>query len=210
MCAFDSRTCQPSKQSRPLVARLFSMKLLTDPAVRAALRIEAARVAQGDVGYVEGAGNRTKYGKWFGLDGNPWCAMACSKWYADAATNVGCDNPLAGLQTPKGFAGTQIAFAKAKLKGMVIGKTEPVLVGDLIFWRSTLTTGHVGLVVKVHDDGSFDVTEGNTSRSDHSSRNGGEVAIHRHTRKDGKHKLFLGIVRPTRAVYKPSKTKAEA
>jgi hypothetical protein len=186
------------------------MKLLTDPAVRAALRVESARVAQGEVGVIEGAGNRTKYGKWFGLDGEPWCGMFASNVYAIAAANVGCANPLAGLQTPKGFAGTQMAFAKAKLKGMVIGKTEPVRVGDLIFWRSTLTTGHVGLVVEVYDDGSFDVAEGNTSRSDHSSRNGGEVAIHRHTRKDGKHKLFLGIVRPTRAVYKPSKTKAEA
>jgi CHAP domain len=181
------------------------MKTLDKHEVREQLRKELVKVAMGEVGYVETPVNRTKYGEWFGLNNVAWCAISVSWVYALAAAKVGCDNPLVGFQTKKGFAGTQLAFAKAKVKGMVLKKGEEVLVGDLVFWRTTLTTGHVGMVVKVLGDGSFDVWEGNTSAVDHSSRNGGEVAVHRHSVGDGKHKSFLGFVRPTRAVFKPSK-----
>ena len=34
-------------------------------------------IAQAELGYTENprGSNRTKYGKWFKLDGNPWCMM---------------------------------------------------------------------------------------------------------------------------------------
>lgn len=40
-------------------------------------------LAASDDGYAEtpAGSNRTKYGAWYGLDGNPWCAMAVSHWF---------------------------------------------------------------------------------------------------------------------------------
>jgi len=46
--------------------------------------IEFVSIASGEVGYTEGTGNITKYGEWYGLDGNPWCAMFVS-WCANQA-----------------------------------------------------------------------------------------------------------------------------
>jgi len=34
--------------------------------------------AESHIGYVETPNNRTKFGKWYGLDGKPWCAMFVS------------------------------------------------------------------------------------------------------------------------------------
>jgi CHAP domain len=181
-----------------------STKSLTDPAVRAALRSEIVKVAFAELGYIERTGNNTKYGEWFGLNRNPWCCMFVSWVYQKASDNVGCVNPLAGLQTRRGFAGTILGFAKAKAKGLVVRRGEPVLPGDVIIWRHTPVTGHTGVVTQVHSDGSFSVTEGNTSDRDTSSRNGGMVATHRHTLSDGQHGVLLGVVRPSRVVYKPS------
>ena len=41
-------------------------------------------VAKTQIGYREGSNNDTKYGDWFGLSNNPWCAMFVS-WCADQA-----------------------------------------------------------------------------------------------------------------------------
>jgi len=35
-------------------------------------------------GYTEGPNNDTTFGKWFGLNNQPWCAMSASKMYFDA------------------------------------------------------------------------------------------------------------------------------
>lgn len=176
---------------------------IKNAAVREQFRESCCRHAIADLGYVEETGNRTRFGKWFGLDGKPWCAQAVSKWLHAAATEVGCENPLAGLETRKGFAGTQFGFLKAKARGMVIGTDEPVLPGDVPIWQTTLTTGHTGLVVRVFQNGSFETIEGNSSRTDLSSRNGGEVVLHAHTRTDGKHTKLRGIIRPSRRYHTP-------
>ena len=38
---------------------------------------EVLKLAAGELGYTESPANsnRTKYGKWFGFDGQPWCMM---------------------------------------------------------------------------------------------------------------------------------------
>lgn len=42
------------------------------------------RVAVNELGYKSGANDDTKYGKWYGLNNNPWCAMFVS-WCANQA-----------------------------------------------------------------------------------------------------------------------------
>lgn len=40
--------------------------------------------ARADLGYTERGNNWTKYGAWYGLNNQPWCAMAVSYWAAKA------------------------------------------------------------------------------------------------------------------------------
>lgn len=42
------------------------------------------KTAKGEEGYAETGTNITKYGKWYGSDGQPWCVMFIS-WCADQA-----------------------------------------------------------------------------------------------------------------------------
>ena len=42
------------------------------------------KIAESQLGYRETAENHTKYGKWYGMDGQPWCAMFVS-WCARRA-----------------------------------------------------------------------------------------------------------------------------
>ena len=43
-------------------------------------------IAAGELGTVEApaGSNRTKYGKWYGLDGEPWCMMFVQWCFAQA------------------------------------------------------------------------------------------------------------------------------
>ena len=41
-------------------------------------------IASNEIGTEEIHDNKTKYGKWYGMDGNPWCAMFVSWVYAQA------------------------------------------------------------------------------------------------------------------------------
>ena len=167
---------------------------------RQRLRFAAAQAAVQEVGTAEypPGSNKVKYTIWYGLNGFPWCAQFVSWVYNRASKATGVENPLLGMHTPKGFSSTVFGFGAAKRKGLVLGPIEQLMLGDIIVWKKTPVTGHTGIITKIYDDGSFDVTEGNTSAVDHSSRNGGEVATHRHTRTDGKHGNLLGFIRPTR------------
>lgn len=50
------------------------------------------QTARAEIGYTETPVNRTKYGKWYGLDGEPWCDMFVS-WVAHKA---GCLEDIGG------------------------------------------------------------------------------------------------------------------
>ena len=41
-------------------------------------REEFLEIARSQIGYQEGYNNDTKYGAWYGLNNEPWCAMFCS------------------------------------------------------------------------------------------------------------------------------------
>jgi hypothetical protein len=124
-------------------------------------------LADADVGYIEAPTNRTKFGRWYGMDGQPWCAMAVSKWTYDA----GLPTPAS---TPKGYAYTPAGaswFQSRSRWGSV------PRVGAHVFFRfSGPRIHHVGLVTAVNSDGSIDTIEANTSRgSAGSQRDGGGV-----------------------------------
>lgn len=124
-------------------------------------------IASSQVGYKEVAPgiNQNKFGDWYGMNFQPWCAMFVSFCFYNARL------PLP-ITTPKGFAYCPYGVDWFKRKGK-FDRTPRV--GDVVFydWRSDGVADHVGIVEKVNHDFSIVAIEGNTSESNNS--NGGAV-----------------------------------
>lgn len=110
--------------------------------------------------------NLTKYGKWFGLDGVPWCGMFVSWVYAQSGS------PLGNIGFKKGFAGCQTAVVRFKESGEITRNPVP---GDIVFfdWNGDGRFEHTGIFIKKHNEQFFEAIEGNTSFVNNS--NGGQV-----------------------------------
>lgn len=123
-------------------------------------------IARKEAGYKEAAGNKTKYGKWFGLDGVAWCGMFVSWCYFQAG------KPLPKIGFLKGFAGCQTAHVYFKKNGWIT--TTPVA-GDIVLfdWNKDGRYDHTGIFEGWINDTKFETIEGNTSPLNNS--NGGEV-----------------------------------
>ena len=111
--------------------------------------------------------NKTKYGKWFGLDGVAWCGIFVSWVYAQAGYVL----PKIGFS--KGYAGCQTAVAHFAASGEV---TKYPQVGDIAFfdWNADKRYDHTGIFNgwKTKDKEFYSI-EGNTSSTNQS--NGGNV-----------------------------------
>ncbi len=125
-------------------------------------------IAQKEVGYVESAGNKTKYGKWFGWDGQMWCAIFVSWCYAQAG------KPLPKIGFTKGFAGCQTGYEYFKKNGWI---TDKPVAGDIVIfdWNGDKRYDHTGIFVQWYQEslGMFISVEGNTALKNDS--NGGSV-----------------------------------
>ncbi len=111
--------------------------------------------------------NKTKYGKWFGLDGVAWCGMFVSWCYAQSGTQL----PKIGFL--KGFAGCQTAVKYFKDNHKTTAFPEP---GDIVFfdWNGDGRFDHTGLFIKwIDSNKTFETIEGNTAVGNNS--NGGKV-----------------------------------
>jgi hypothetical protein len=108
--------------------------------------------ARADLGYAERSNNDTKFGRWYGLNFQPWCAMALSYWAAKA-----------GLQKiiPR-HAYTPAGADWFKERGL--WGSEP-RVGAIAYYDTSGLgrISHVGVVEKVLRDGSWYAIEGNTN-----------------------------------------------
>lgn len=126
------------------------------------------QIANAEIGTVEAPlnSNKTKYGKWFGLDGLAWCGMFVSYCYHTAGF------PLGKIGYLKGFAGCQTAFAHFTKSGEI---TNNPVAGDIVLfdWNGDKRYDHTGLFVKKINDKTFETIEGNTSLKNDS--NGGTV-----------------------------------
>lgn len=110
--------------------------------------------------------NKTKYGKWFGLDGLAWCGMFVSWCYAQSGFSLG------KIGYTKGFAGCQTAVEYFRKSGEIT--TKPVM-GDIVFfdWNKDKRYDHTGLFFHQIDATKFMSIEGNTAVGNDS--NGGKV-----------------------------------
>lgn len=114
--------------------------------------------------------NRTPFGRWFGTDGVPWCAIFVSYCFDVGAGVVLCRGWHGAGTGPRGVAYVPTLAAWLRATGKAVETPEP---GDLaIFdWDGGLPD-HVGLVVHANGSGLLTV-EGNTAVGNDSD--GGEV-----------------------------------
>jgi CHAP domain len=115
--------------------------------------------------------NRTMFGRWFGADGVPWCAIFVSYCFDVGAGVVLCRGwPGAGT-SPRGVAYVPTLAAWLRATGREL--LEPPQPGDIaIFDWDGGIPDHVGIVIRAHGAG-VDTVEGNTAVGNDSD--GGEV-----------------------------------
>jgi cell wall-associated NlpC family hydrolase len=152
---------------------------------------EVVIVAQQELGNVETPVNKTKYGKWYGLDGQPWCAIFVSWVYAQA----GLSKSVAA-SNKKGFASCDAGlkwFAKHG-KLVPIGEAQE---GDIAFFQfdNDAQPDHVGIVVKNNKKLKRLVCiEGNTAGDTRGSQsNGGGVY-----EKKRPYSVVMAVARPSK------------
>jgi len=147
-------------------------------------------VAYGEVGYVEGPGNSTKYWDWYGMNAGPWCGVFCM-WCSDQAGYPVCtDTVLVSNGTLHGYttwgSGATGVEAQRTLDlqpgDFVVFSWEPWAFEDGVpicqgEWQGYVAGDHIGVFAYWVDQGAgrFAAVEGNTS--DGSWDNGGMVLL---------------------------------
>jgi len=148
-------------------------------------------IAQAELGYTENpqGSNRTKYGKWFGLDGNPWCMMFDQWCFAQAGAS-------ALLPARTASCGTMMRAAQAA-GCWATGNYQP---GDVVIYDfpGGAATDHTGLVESVTASGVIAI-EGNTGTGN--DANGGQVQ-----RRPRPSEYIKGAVRPA---YDPEESEED-
>ena len=146
-------------------------------------------IASKELGTVEVPDNLTKYGKWYGMDGQPWCAMFVSWVY----NQVGLSERIAA-STKKGFASCDAGLKWFAKKGKLIPVGE-AQEGDIVFFQfdTDAQPDHVGLVQKNNKKLKRLVCiEGNTSPDNKGSQsNGGQVCL-----KKRSYATVMAVARP--------------
>ena len=146
------------------------------------------QVARGELGTTESPAdsNLQKYGEWYGMNGEPWCAMFVS-WCFD---QVGALDLIGGK-----FAYCPYGVNTAKEMGIWLDREEKPQPGDVIFFSNGSESCHVGIVTARNGSESVSTIEGNTSTS--SNDNGGAVMERvRNYGAVGSSWYILGFARP--------------
>jgi len=157
-------------------------------------------VAKAEVGTIEGPkDNETKYGKWTGMNFQPWCQSFVS-WCAFTS----------GLN-PKKYPKSASTIAASdwfkKNDRWADARNDDPTPGDWIYFDfpedGVNRISHVGICIKNNGDGTIQVIEGNTSGTAKGDQRNGGMCVEK-TRayvKNNKKKLINGIVGWGRPVY---------
>lgn len=113
-------------------------------------------VAAGEIGYREGAGGYTKYGAWYGLPNDQWCAMFVS-WCAEQ-----CGYIRAGICPKLAYTPDIVHWFQSRGQWYSRTITPPAGAYILFDWDGDGGANHVGLVEYV-EAGRVHTIEGNSS-----------------------------------------------
>jgi cell wall-associated NlpC family hydrolase len=145
--------------------------------------------ARFETGYTEKNDNETKYGAWYGVNKQPWCAIFVS-WCYDKAGLV----DKVAAQTKKGFASCDAGLKWFAKKGKIVPVGE-AQEGDIVFFQfdNDAQPDHVGIVEKnMKRLKALKTIEGNTSPNNKGSQsNGGGVY-----QKKRSYATVMAVVRP--------------
>ena len=147
-------------------------------------------IANAYIGYTEGPNNDTTFGKWYGLNNQPWCAMAASKVLHEA----GLIDTVAPKSKPKGFASCDewLKYLTKNNQLVPIGQAKR---GDLVFFQfdADAQPDHVG-IVQFHNTTfkHLNVWEGNTSDNKAGSQSNGDGFY----LKKRKYDTVMAVARP--------------
>lgn len=134
------------------------------------MRTKIIQYATAEIGIRENPenSNKTKYGKWFGLDGQPWCGQFVSWVFAQAGYKL----PV--IDFYNGFASCNYAVNNVAKWGKVVDRFN-VQPGDVVFfdWQKDGHYDHTGIYLEHVGGDLFQTIEGNTSLGNDS--NGGIV-----------------------------------
>jgi hypothetical protein len=113
-------------------------------------------LALSKVGQKESGGrNQGTIVAWSGASGQPWCGGFVTTVFEKTGYGSvfeGCSNKL--------YVPTIMEHGKAKGLSESLSKVSPPPIGSVVSFKGQ---SHVGIVTNVHSDGTFDVTQGNTS-----------------------------------------------
>lgn len=110
--------------------------------------------------------NRTPFGRWFGVDGVPWCNIFVSYCFSTAAGLIIADGfpggKAIGVYAGKGCAYVPTTEAWLRSIGAWIGISDP-LPGDVVIydWEDDGRSDHIGIVSRGIIQGMFLAVEGN-------------------------------------------------
>ena len=145
-------------------------------------------IAQKEIGYKEGVNNDSKYGAWYGLNHESWCAMFVS-WCFNQA---GLSNLIAA--SPKGYANCAVFEAWANKNNLRVPISQ-IQKGDILLFDfyKTGVSEHTGIATDATDIHTHLVptVEGNTAPDGGNQTNGDGVYV--------KHRALTTI----RAVVRP-------
>lgn len=117
--------------------------------------------------------NHTVYGRWFGVDGVPWCNIFVSYCASVGANYTICSGFRGPGVYKKGCTYVPTTEAWMRATGMWMGRVTPQPGYVAIFNWDGGVPDHIGIVEKDLGGGMFQTIEGNTAVGNDS--NGGEV-----------------------------------
>jgi hypothetical protein len=140
------------------------------------------------LGYHETGSNDNHFGVWYGMNYQPWCAMAVTHWYeVEGGGSKSFSRGAAYSYCPY-----VVSDAKAGRGGLSV--TNHPIPGDLVLydWGWDGVFDHIGLF-ESGTPSSFSAIEGNTSPANNS--NGGEV-MRRSRRSSDANIVFVRVAEP--------------
>lgn len=153
-------------------------------------REERLRMAKSYVGVSESpaGSNKTQFGAWYGMDGQPWCAQFVT--YCDQLGK----KPTGAFKRGSRYAYVPYLLSDARSHAYGLSITSEPKPGDLVIydWEDNGQPDHIGVFESWSGGAEFTAIEGNTSIDNNS--NGGQVM--RRSRSKTGQVTFVRVAEP--------------